>query len=278
MPSVAEAVAKKVMIIGLDCAEPSLVLDRWRDRLPVLSGLMERGRVGPAHLDRAADHGSGVVVHDGEPNARRPRRVRLPEPRRPHVRRRVHRRRERDQGATAVGSRRPRGRKLDRGRRPGHVSPSPVARRARQLLPHPLGGEPVHVPAGAQGRGRARRRGVPLRLHELPHGGQGRPAAAGLRDDRPALPARGPPPRDEAVAALRLRRDGHRPDPSRLLEVHGPRAPQARAGRAVRARDPRLLRARRRARRRTARRTRTTRRSCSSSPITARSGWTAGSA
>ena len=43
MPSVAEAVAKKVMIIGLDCAEPSLVLDRWRDRLPVLSGLMERG-------------------------------------------------------------------------------------------------------------------------------------------------------------------------------------------------------------------------------------------
>ncbi len=31
------------MIIGLDCAEPSLVLGRWRDRLPVLSSLMERG-------------------------------------------------------------------------------------------------------------------------------------------------------------------------------------------------------------------------------------------
>jgi predicted AlkP superfamily phosphohydrolase/phosphomutase len=31
------------MIVGLDCAEPSLVLDRWRERLPVLSGLMERG-------------------------------------------------------------------------------------------------------------------------------------------------------------------------------------------------------------------------------------------
>ena len=31
----------KVMIIGLDCAEPSLVLERWRDELPVLAGLMD---------------------------------------------------------------------------------------------------------------------------------------------------------------------------------------------------------------------------------------------
>lgn len=37
----------KVMIIGLDCAEPSLVLDRWRDELPVLSSLMDRGAYGP---------------------------------------------------------------------------------------------------------------------------------------------------------------------------------------------------------------------------------------
>jgi predicted AlkP superfamily phosphohydrolase/phosphomutase len=36
----------KVMIIGLDCAEPSLVLGRWRDELPVLRGLMERGTSG----------------------------------------------------------------------------------------------------------------------------------------------------------------------------------------------------------------------------------------
>jgi predicted AlkP superfamily phosphohydrolase/phosphomutase len=35
------------MVIGLDCAEPSLVFERWRDRLPTLSGLMERGRWGP---------------------------------------------------------------------------------------------------------------------------------------------------------------------------------------------------------------------------------------
>jgi predicted AlkP superfamily phosphohydrolase/phosphomutase len=34
------------MVIGLDCAEPSLVLERWRERLPNLAGLMERGRYG----------------------------------------------------------------------------------------------------------------------------------------------------------------------------------------------------------------------------------------
>ena len=36
----------KVMIIGLDCAEPSLVLERWRDELPTIAGLMERGAYG----------------------------------------------------------------------------------------------------------------------------------------------------------------------------------------------------------------------------------------
>ena len=34
------------MLIGLDCAEPSLVLERWRDELPTISGLMERGAYG----------------------------------------------------------------------------------------------------------------------------------------------------------------------------------------------------------------------------------------
>ena len=33
------------MIIGLDCAEPSLV-EAWRDELPTLAGLMERGVYG----------------------------------------------------------------------------------------------------------------------------------------------------------------------------------------------------------------------------------------
>ena len=42
----APAMPRKVMLIGLDCAEPSLVLERWRDELPTISGLMERGSYG----------------------------------------------------------------------------------------------------------------------------------------------------------------------------------------------------------------------------------------
>jgi predicted AlkP superfamily phosphohydrolase/phosphomutase len=33
----------KILVIGLDCAEPSLVFEKWRDQLPNLRGLMERG-------------------------------------------------------------------------------------------------------------------------------------------------------------------------------------------------------------------------------------------
>jgi predicted AlkP superfamily phosphohydrolase/phosphomutase len=36
----------KVMLIGLDCAEPSLVLERWQAELPTLAGLMEAGAYG----------------------------------------------------------------------------------------------------------------------------------------------------------------------------------------------------------------------------------------
>jgi predicted AlkP superfamily phosphohydrolase/phosphomutase len=41
------ASAKRVMIIGLDCAEPSLVFDAWLDELGTLRGLVERGAYGP---------------------------------------------------------------------------------------------------------------------------------------------------------------------------------------------------------------------------------------
>ncbi len=34
---------EKILVIGLDCAEPSLVFGKWRDQLPNLRGLMERG-------------------------------------------------------------------------------------------------------------------------------------------------------------------------------------------------------------------------------------------
>ncbi len=37
---------KRVMIIGLDCAEPSLVLGRYRDQLPTLSALADAGAYG----------------------------------------------------------------------------------------------------------------------------------------------------------------------------------------------------------------------------------------
>ncbi|MGH3118374.1 MAG: alkaline phosphatase family protein, partial [Gaiellales bacterium] len=38
--------ASRALVIGLDCAPPELVFERWRDELPVLRGLMERGTYG----------------------------------------------------------------------------------------------------------------------------------------------------------------------------------------------------------------------------------------
>lgn len=37
------AAVEKVLVIGLDCAEPSLVFEKWREQLPNLSELMTRG-------------------------------------------------------------------------------------------------------------------------------------------------------------------------------------------------------------------------------------------
>jgi hypothetical protein len=41
-----ERMAKKVLIIGLDCAPPHLVFDKWKHLLPSLRGLMEDGIYG----------------------------------------------------------------------------------------------------------------------------------------------------------------------------------------------------------------------------------------
>ena len=38
--------ARRVMVIGLDCAVPDLVLDRWLDELPAIKSLTERGTYG----------------------------------------------------------------------------------------------------------------------------------------------------------------------------------------------------------------------------------------
>ena len=39
--------SQKVAVIGLDCADPRLVFDRWRDELPNLGRLIEAGTWGP---------------------------------------------------------------------------------------------------------------------------------------------------------------------------------------------------------------------------------------
>src|SRR3954447_21631182 len=41
-----ETTVDRVLIIGLDCAAPELVFDRWRDELPTLAGLMRHGSWG----------------------------------------------------------------------------------------------------------------------------------------------------------------------------------------------------------------------------------------
>jgi predicted AlkP superfamily phosphohydrolase/phosphomutase len=38
--------ASRALVIGLDCAPPELVFERWRDELPVLRGLMKQGTYG----------------------------------------------------------------------------------------------------------------------------------------------------------------------------------------------------------------------------------------
>ncbi len=179
------------MLIGLDCAEPSLVLERWRDELPTISRAHGARLVRSADVGHPADHRSRLVLHDVVEDARRPRRLRLPQPLRPHVRRRLHRDVDGDQGAAAVGLRHARRRLVDRALRSRLLPAEAAERRHGRLLPHAVARAQVHVPGGAQGRDRGRRRRVPVRHEGLPHGRQGVPPAAGLRDDRPALRARG---------------------------------------------------------------------------------------
>jgi predicted AlkP superfamily phosphohydrolase/phosphomutase len=37
---------RKVMVIGLDCAEPQLVFERWLDRLPNIRSVLQQGVYG----------------------------------------------------------------------------------------------------------------------------------------------------------------------------------------------------------------------------------------
>ena len=241
--------ASKVMIIGLDCAEPSLVLERWRDELPTLSRPDGARRLRPPDLRDPADHGSRVVLHDVEPHARRPRRLRLPQPLRPLLRRALHRQRDGDQGAPAVGPRR-------RGAAsasivlgvPGTYPPRPLNGVHGHVLPDavdPSASTPIRRCCGARSSRSVGEYLFDCTDFRTEDKDDLLRQVYEMTDRRFALADH--LLRDQAVGALRDGRDGHRPHAPRVLEGHGPRAPQARARRPLRGRDPRLPQPRRRA-------------------------------
>ena len=47
MPVSANGARRRVMVIGLDCAAPELVFERWLDDLPNLQSIYENGLHGP---------------------------------------------------------------------------------------------------------------------------------------------------------------------------------------------------------------------------------------
>ena len=54
----------RLLIIGLDCMEPSLVFDQWRQDLPNLSRLMEQGSYGRLESSIPAHYRTGLELHD----------------------------------------------------------------------------------------------------------------------------------------------------------------------------------------------------------------------
>ena len=79
--------ASRALVIGLDCAAPQLVFDRWLGELPTIRSLTERGALRrPAQL-RPADHGSRLVGDDVVAQPGRARLLRLPQPEGPLLRR-----------------------------------------------------------------------------------------------------------------------------------------------------------------------------------------------
>ncbi len=247
---------------------PSAVSDRnWRPRHGVLQAAHRRSRLGHAgarvrplarpaadaleshrarrarpHAEHAsAHHGAGVDLDDGEPRPGRARRLRLPQPQGPLLRRLRVRELGAGEGAAPLGLAREGRPAHRRARRAADLPAVGGERRDGDLLPHALDPERVHLPAGAQGRGRAGDRGLRARRRGLPHRGQGGAPAACVRKDRQASPARQAPPPHAPLGFLHAGRDGRRPHPPRLLEPHGPGTPQVRGREPLRARDPRLL-------------------------------------
>ena len=207
----------RVAVIGLDCAEPELVFDRWRGELPNLSRLMDAGTWGPL---RSADPPITVpawsCMFSGR--SRRARPLRLPQPRRPQLR------------PAGVGHVRP----MSSYPAPGTFS-APAARTAcwsaypgptrrpevngtvvTDFLTPDTRADPYTIRPRSR-RDRVARRSLPLRRAQLPHR-RPRPDPRGaLRDDRPALHRLPAPARYAAVGLLHDGRHRPRPDASRVL-------------------------------------------------------------
>ena len=141
----------RVVIVGLDCAEPSLVFDEWLDELPTIRSLVEGGTWGrlrsvvppitvpawscmmssrtPGDLGiygfrNRSDHSyDGLYIANGSA---------VKEPRLWDVLTRA-------------------GRSSDRARRSGHVPGQAAQGRDGLVLPHPVDQERLHLPAFAPG-------------------------------------------------------------------------------------------------------------------------------
>ena len=220
------------MIIGLDCAEPSLVLERWRDELPTLGGLMERGALRPPDVGRPADHRAGVVVHDGEPHARATSASTgsATAPTTPTTALFIANG-DRGEGAAPLGLATRSGQALDRARRPGTYPPRPLNGVHGQLLPDARRPR-ASTPTRRCSRARSSRSSASTSSTARTSAPTTRTTCCAqvyeMTDRRFALADH--LLAHEAVGALRDGRDGARPDAPRLLEVHGPRAPQHEPG------------------------------------------------
>ena len=224
--------SKRVLVIGLDCAAPQFVFDRWLPELPTIRSLTERGSFGvlrscdppitvPAWSVMTSSRSPGSLGFYGFRN--RQATIRTTSSSSPtrgrcacHVCGTSSRRAERDVIVLGV---------------PQTYPPSRVKGRDGLVLPHSRhADEPLHVSAGAEGRDRAGRRALSGRRRELPLRRQGPAARPDRGDDREAVPPRRASARDAALGPLLHGRDGYRPHPPRLLALHRLRAPAVRAG------------------------------------------------
>ena len=74
--------SRRVAVIGLDCAEPRLVFDRWREELPNLGRLIDAGTWGPLRsVDPPITVPAWSCMTSG-PRPGRARHLRVPQPHR----------------------------------------------------------------------------------------------------------------------------------------------------------------------------------------------------